>query len=58
MDSWEPNDDFEAARDKGDFIDFAKKTELKSYVVCCLTHQSDGLDRDIFMFKVPEWDED
>lgn len=58
MDCWEPNDDFEAARAKGDFIDFAKKVSLKGYVLCCLTHQSDGLDRDIFMFKTPEWDED
>ena len=58
MDCWEPNDDFESARNKGDFIDFAKKSELRSYIVCCLTHQSDGLDRDIFMFKTPDWDED
>ena len=58
MDCWEPNDDFAAAKDKGDFIDFAKKTNLRSYVVCCLTHQSDGLDRDIFMFKAPDWDEE
>ena len=58
MDCWEPNDDFVAAKDKGDFIDFAKKTNLRSYVVCCLTHQSDGLDRDIFMFKAPDWDEE
>ena len=58
MDCWEPNDDFAAARNKGDFIDFAKKSNLKSYVVCCLTHQSDGLDKDIFMFKTPDWDEE
>lgn len=58
MDCWEPNDDFAAARDKGDFIDFSKKTDLKGYIVCCLTHQSDGLDRDIFMFKTPDWDEE
>ncbi|MGP1437480.1 MAG: dentilisin complex serine proteinase subunit PrtP [Treponema sp.] len=58
MDCWEPNDDFDAARGKGDFIDFAKKLPLKSYVVCCLTRQSDGLDRDIFMFKAPDWEEE
>ena len=67
MDCWEPNDSFEEARERGCFIDFAKNAKkqddgkvlpLKSYIVCCLTNQSDGLDRDIFMFKVPEWDED
>lgn len=66
-DCWEPNDSFEEARQRGCFIDFAKNAKkgedgkmhpLKSYVVCCLTNQSDGLDRDIFMFKVPEWDEE
>ena len=58
MDCWEPNDSFEDARKRGDFINIAKQLKLQSYVVCCLTHQSDGLDRDIFMFKTPEWDED
>lgn len=58
MDCWEPNDDFEDARDRGDFIDFSKAVDLKSYIVCCLTHQSDGLDRDIFMFKVPYWEDE
>jgi len=62
MDCWEPNDSFEEARKRGCFMDFAKKANkgkgLQTYVVCCLTNQSDGLDRDIFMFKAPEWDED
>jgi len=58
MDCWEPNDNFKEAKDRGDFIEFSKKVNLKSYIVCCLTHQSDGLDKDIFMFKAPEWDED
>ena len=58
MDCWEPNDDFEDARNRGDFIDFTKEVNLKSYIVCCLTHQSDGLDRDIFMFKAPYWEKE
>lgn len=58
MDCWEPNESFEEARTRGDFIDFAKKVNLQTYVVACLTHQSDGLDRDIYMFRTPEWDED
>ena len=62
MDCWEPNDSFEEARARGCFIDFAKQANggagLKSYVLCCLTNQSDGIDRDIFMFKVPEWEKE
>jgi len=58
FDCWEPNDSFEEARARGDFMDFAKKVDLKSYIICCLTNQSDGLDKDIFMFKAPEWDEE
>ena len=58
MDCWEPNESFEEARARGDFIDFTKKVNLQTYIVACLTHQSDGLDRDIYMFKTPEWHED
>lgn len=57
QDCWEPNDDFEQAKNMGDFMGFAESVDLQTYILGCLTHQSDGLDTDIYKFTVPEYDE-
>lgn len=56
-DCWEPNDDFEQADNMGDFTEFADSQNLQTYILGCLTHQSDGLDTDIYKFSVPEHDD-